>query len=444
MSAKAILIFLLTFSLCENLKAQDSSNARLPIRWDLQTCLVYAKENNIQLNNLRLDQKSSEQNLLMAKAARLPDVTGAYSHNLVHGNNVNSAGNILSRNSSSGSLSINSSWTIYNGGYLNKDIRQKDLSLEAAGLDVEEGENDITLQITQAYLAILLDKENILSLEDLVATSEAQVKQGQEQFKAGTIARKDLVQLEAQLANDKYTLTTAANTHRQDILTLKQLLQLPSEIPFDIVKPDTLMADRVVPPLADVQKAALENMPEIKSSELGVETSILELEKTKAAYRPALSIGAGLSTGYADGADPGFFNQLDNNFYQQIGVNLSIPIFTKRMNKTHVEQAKIGVEQAKLALNDEKLLLSQAVEQAYIDAVNAQSQFDAAEEQLNYTKESYRIASKQLEVGAVNMVEFLQQKNGYIQALQSYLQAKYSASLSSKIYEFYRDKWIEL
>jgi outer membrane protein len=78
------------------------------------------------------------------------------------------------------------------------------------------------------------------------------------------------------------------------------------------------------------------------------------------------------------------------------------------------------------------------VEQAYINVLNAQSQYDAAVEQLRYTQEAYRIANEQLKIGATNTTEVMVQKNLYIQALQSYIQAKYSSALYIRIYDFYR------
>ena len=68
---------------------------------------------------------------------------------------------------------------------------------------------------------------------------------------------------------------------------------------------------------------------------------------------------------------------------------------------------------------------------------NANSQFEAAKEQFDYTGEALRISNEALAQGTNNIVENLQQKNLYVQALQSFVQAKYTANLYSKIYNFY-------
>ncbi|MBO9731688.1 MAG: TolC family protein [Chitinophaga sp.] len=436
-----IFIFFLFFLLTGPLvRAQDSSFANLPTKWTLQQCFDYAGKNNIQLNSLRLSRLSTEQDLLLSKAAKLPNLTGTASQNLNGGKSINAAtGNSSYEVYTSGNYGVNSNVTLFQGGYLNYDIRQKNLLTQVAQLNIAQQINDITVLITQAYLNILLARENIVYVKDVVATSEAQVKQGQQQYDVGSIALIGLVQLQAQLSNDRYLLITAENQHRQNKLVLKQLLQLPSGYDFDITEPDTLISNRHLYALQEAQDSALANRPEIKSSQLGIDVANLDLAKAKTGYLPTLSAGGGLGTSYNGGGNNNaYFKQLDNNFYQQIGLTLSVPIFTRRVVKTNVEKAKLEVDQSKLTLQDTKTNLSQTIEQAYINVQNAQSQYDAAVEQLRYSQEGYRIASEQLKVGAANIVVFLQQKNLYIQALQSYVQAKYNAALTIRIYDFYR------
>ncbi|NLR78567.1 TolC family protein [Chitinophaga eiseniae] len=425
------------------LKAQDTTTVGLPAQWTLQQCFDYAMKNNIQLNSLRLSRLSAEQDLLLSRAAKLPNLNGTATQNINGGKSVGGTGSY--EITPSGAYGVSSNVILYQGGYLNYDIRQKSLQTQVAGLNVATQMNDITVLITQAYLNILLAGENIVYVKDVVATSEAQVKQGQQQYDVGTIALIGLVQLQAQLSNDRYLLTTAQNQYRQNKLVLKQLLQLPSSYNFEIVSPDTLISSTHLYALQEVQDSALANRPEVRSSELGVEVSSFNLAKAKTGYLPTLTAGGGLGSSYNGGSgSSSYFKQLDNNFYQQIGLTLSVPIFTRRVVKTNVEKAKIEVDQSNLTLNDTRINLSQTIEQAYINVLNAQAQYDAAVEQLKYSQEGYRIATEQLKVGAANIVVFLQQKNLYIQALQSYIQAKYNAALNIRIYDFYRGTPVKL
>jgi outer membrane protein len=419
-------------------RAQDSVSGGHPGRWDLQTCLDYATKNNIQLNLLRLSEKSAEQNYLLSRAARQPNLTGTVPITYTHSKNANPVvGGFQTQSSFAQSYSLGSSMVLYNGGYINQDIRQKNLEIQQANLSVLQSINSITLEIVQDYLAILLAKENVVYIQDLVNTSIAQVDQGKKEYDAGSIAKNAYIELQAQLATDRYNLVTAQSAVRQNKLLLKQLLQLPYQDSFDVVNPDTILSKEAVPNLDTVVGIALRDRPEIKSGQIGIDVSRYDLSKAKTGYLPILTASAELSTGYSNNSTDDYTRQLDNNFFQQVGLNLSIPIFTKRSVKTAVEQAKIEVEESKLNLLNTQTVLAQAIEQAYINVVNAQGQYDAAVEELRANQETFRIAGEQLKVGASNIVDYLQQKTLYTQAFQAYVQAKYNAALSIKIYDFY-------
>lgn len=417
------------------LKAQDTATA---IKWDLSTCLAYAAKNNLQLKSLQQTRLSNEQNLLLTKAAKIPSLSGSMSQSIVNSKNADPVvGGFQTQASFSSNYSLNSSVTLYNGGYLNNNIKQKEYILQASDFDVQAAFNNITIQITQAYLSILLVRENIVYLEELLNTSNAQLGQGRQRYDAGSISKKDFVQLEGQVASDQYNLVTARNAYRQNLITLKQLLQLGSAVAFDVVVPDTLYVSDVVTPLADAEQRAAVTRPEIKSGELNLRAAETGLELSKAGRKPAVSLSGALVTGYSDNKSDAYFSQLNNNFYQRAGLSMSIPIFTNRIARTNIEQSKIQIEQAKITLQGTRTTLDQAVEQSYIALLNARNQLNAAEVQLRVNKQTYDITNEQLKLGAINMVDLLQQKNLYVQALQAWIQARYSAILNHKVYDFY-------
>ncbi|OIQ68497.1 toluene efflux pump outer membrane protein TtgC precursor [mine drainage metagenome] len=192
-----------------------------------------------------------------------------------------------------------------------------------------------------------------------------------------------------------------------------------------------------------VEQMALQNRPEVKNSEMGVKIAQYGVDIARAGYKPILSAGGALNTGYATGQGS-FPYQLNNNFNQEVGLTLSVPIFTKRVVKTQVEEAKINVDQADLNLKNTRITLSQTVERAYLNVTNAKSQYNAALQQYNFNKEGYRIATEQLKIGAINTVDYSVQKNLFIQAQQAFIQAKYNELLTLKIYDFYRGIPIKL
>lgn len=426
-------ILLMSYALilfAKTLSAQETSLRA----WTLADCLNYAEENNITVNSLRLTKLTNEQNLIQSKAALLPDLTASTSHSFTN-TTVTSSGDGSSTNMN-GSLSLGSNLTLYNGGLLKRDIQQKKLQMTMSDLDIEEEKNSLYLQIIQAYNNILLDKETIIYAEDLVSSSQEQVKRMQTLYDAGSAARKELIQLEAQLANDRFTLVNAQNAEKQDKLNLKQLLQLPVEANFDIVKPDPSLRIEPIISQEQVLANALAYRPEIKNSLLDITNATLDVKNAKSGYLPSVSLYGGIGTSYGNNTSLGF-NNFNNNIYQQIGVTASIPIFSKKQNQTNVARAKIALQQANLNYANTKTIVSQAVESAYINANTAISQYQSSQEQLKYNEEAFNISGEELRIGSSNTAEYVQQKNQYVQAFQNFVQSKYSALLAVDIYNFY-------
>jgi outer membrane protein len=438
MSKIVVAIFIIIFFLNGPAQAQDSIVLQLPQQWTLQDCINYALKNNISVNTLQLSAQSSRQDLLQSKAALLPGVSGSVSQTMVNSKDADPVvGGFATQASFSSNYSISSSITLYNGGYLKNNIRSKDLSVQIANLNVQETKNDISLSIVQAYYNILLAKENQVSLEAVLTNSKAQLMQGQIKYNAGSIARKDLVQIESQVTSDEYNVVNAGNTVKLNSLTLKQLLQLPAGYEMHVEAPDTITLPQSAPALLNALEDAMTTRPEIKNKDLMIQLAKVELEKVKANVKPTISLNASMATGYSNSQDYRYVTQLNNNFYQSLGITVGFPIYSRRTNKTSIEKSKISIEQAKLSMLDTRTTLSQQVEQAYLNWQNAKSWLKAAEAQLNASRESYDITNEQLRLGAMNIVEWQQQKASYVQAVQSYIQAKYASLLNSKVYDFY-------
>ncbi|HEV8269832.1 MAG TPA: TolC family protein [Chitinophagaceae bacterium] len=440
------IILFIVLSQINSVTAQDTSFITSVVKLDLASAIAYAKQHNIQVNITRLDERLSEQDLLLSRAAKYPDLAGSATQSITHhkGNTNPVVGGFQTQSNLAGNYSLNSSWTLFRGGYLNYDIRSKTLQTEAANLNTSVVQNDITLQLTQAYLSILVAKEFIVYLQDLVKTSQAQYELGKTKFNAGSIAKKDLLQLEAQAASDQYNLVTGENQYRQNIVTLKQILQLPTTTGFTPVMPDTLIVEQALPSLLEAQRLASQNRPEVQYNELQIKIAETELQKARSGYKPTLSAGGSVSTGYSDNQDSKYFNQVNDNLFQRVGLTLSIPIFDNRTNKTNVERSKILIEQSKLTLEQTKTVLDQQVEQAYIAVLNSLAQYKAADVQLKANQQAYDISLEQLRLGAINTVDLLVQRNLYMQSLQNYVQAKYNSILNTKIYEFYMGQPIRL
>jgi outer membrane protein len=438
----SLFVLVITFTIASKMAIGQQTPASLS--WDIAHCFQYATANNIQITTSRLNALIAEQNTVLAQGQRIPTVSASASNTFTNANNdVTGNGTLTNQLSTNGAYSVNASIVLWNDGFNSNTIQQRHLQAQVANLAVQQFQNSLTLLITQAFLNILLAKENLIYINDVVQMSAARVQQGQLLYNAGSIAKNNLLQLQAQLASDKYLVIQTQNAILQNTLLLKQILQLPSESAFDIVTPDTIMVNNQLPLLTDVQALAQQAFPEIKMGQLGIDIAAFDISKAKAGFKPVLTANASIGTGYNDVltnntySKTGYFTQTGNNFYQRIGATLVIPIFSNHINQTNLAKANIGYKQANLYLQNYQLVLSQAIEQAYLNASNAQQAYVTANEQLVAVTETYRITNEEFALGGVNSFDVLLQRNLYIQAVQAFTQAKYTAVLQQKIYQFY-------
>jgi outer membrane protein len=342
-------------------------------------------------------------------------------------------------------VGLNAQVTLYGGSKINNTIKQNGLLVSQNSYYVEAAKNDISLQVTEAYLQALYYKEGITIAENNLKSSEAQATRSQALFDAGSIAMKDLADVKSQLASDRYTLVTAKNSYNQQVLTLKQLLEFEPDQSFDLAFPTQEQeAMIVIPDKYSVYKEALAIMPEIKSGKLATDVAALSLKIARAGYQPTLSMTGGLSTGYTNTQRYAFSEQFNNNFNQRLGLTLSIPIFSNLQTKTSVQNSRIAIQSAELDLTSSRKALYQKIENAHQQATAAQSEMEAAAAQSDASKVAYDLTQQQYTVGAANTVDLLVSQNTYLQAQQKYTQAKYTAILYYQLLQFYEGNPIKL
>lgn len=431
-----------------SLPADTLNAAKLPAQWDLQSCIDYALEQNISIRKNRVTAESTQIDVKTAKAALFPSLSFSTSQqvvnrpyqetsNMVSGNEIISSS---SKTSYNGNYGLNASWTLYNGSKRLKTIKQEQLNNQVAELDVATSENSIQESIAQIYIQILYAAESVRVNENTLQVSIAQRDRGQQLLDAGSIAKSDFAQLDAQVSADRYQLVTAQTTLQDYKLQLKQLLELDGESEMNIYLP-ALSDENVLTPLPtkrDIYVSALAIRPEIEAGKLNIEASELGIDIAKSSYFPTISLSAGIGTNHTSGSDFTFAEQVKNGWNNSIGVSVSVPIFNNRQTKSAVQKAKLQRETSMLSLLEEQKALYKTIEGLWLDANSAQQQYAAANAKLQSTQISYELISEQFNLGMKNTVELLTEKNNLLQAQQEQLQAKYMAILNAQLLKFYQ------
>ena len=406
-------------------------------RFSLDDCFRFAVANSYERKSMELTGKSLETTYEQSKQQRLPNLSASVGQNL--SNNENGW-------STSGNVGVGSSITIYQGGNINNTIEQNRLNLERNEVQLERYDNQLATQILQSFLTILGNQELLNYQLEVLNTSREQVKQGRVRHKVGSILESDLLLLEAQYYSDSNNVVDTRINIDNNLLDLKVLLSMNPTDELEIITPDTDNLDDLKETLPSEEEAvslAMEYMPDLRMSDYDIRLAEKSVDMARGNYFPSISANANVGMGMLS---------LDDNcnmkWYgtptESAGISMSIPIYSRGQTKANVKKSRIALEQAQLDYEQSTLSVRQTVVQAYRNVLSAYNAYKVSQVKENAYSKSFNAYNIQYQYGTITTVELLQQQNNYLNALNSYIQNKYSLLMKRKILDVYMGQPITL
>lgn len=416
-----------------------------PKQWTLRECCDYAVTHNITIKQRENQCRQQELQLSTAKNQRLPDLSGSVGQNFSFGRGLTADNTYSNTNTSSTSFSLGTSVPLFTGFQIPNQVKLSQLNLEAATADLEKAKNDIRMQVAQAYVQMLYDMEIADVAYRQVAIDSMQVVRLQALVDNGKASGVELSRQQATLANSRLTATQADNNQRLALLTLTQLLELPTPEGFAVVRPELsgLSGTTGIPSPDAIYADALGIKPEIAAQQLRLRATDHSIKIAQAGYLPSLSLSGGLGSNYYTtskfSSDP-FGTQLKNNFSQYIGLNLSVPIFNRFQTRNNVRNARLEQESQQLALDDTKKTLYKEIQQVYYNALNAEQRERSSSEAVASSNAAFVLMQAKYEIGMANITEFNEAKNVFLKAESDHVQAQYELLYQNALINFYRGR----
>lgn len=423
-------------------------------QWTLARCIEHARQNNIQIQKSRVSEDEGKLTLWQDRGALFPSLSFSTSQGLSYrpfeentaivqnGQVTNTSKKVTEQ----GSYGLTANWTIWNGGINYKNIKAQELQNQITSLSTQQSELTIQEQIAQLYVQILYSTEAKKVNEQLEQTAKSQYERGQQMMKHGQISKADLSQLEAQWRATQYNIvnseTQVLNYKRQ----LKSLLELPLDTPFDVT--GTVPTDEQVlapiPSAQSIYKEAVATRPEIRSAELGIDAADMNLDIARRGYYPTIGLSASAGDSHYSASNKSVGQQMKTNVNLSAALNLSVPIFDNRRNKTAVEKAKLQKINSQLDLQDKKNTLASTIENYWLNANSNQQRFLAARAKLQSAETTYELLNAQFNNGLKNIAELRQEHDNLLNAKQDELQSKYTTLLNMQLLKFYSGEEINL
>lgn len=438
------LVFIILFSL--SVQAQTK-------KWTLDECVKYAIDNNISIKQTELDTKTAAIDKKGAVGNFLPTLNSNASHSWNIGLNQDPTTGLL-RNQTTQYTSIGAGlgFDIYKGLQNQNTLRKANLSILAAKYQLTKMQEDVALNVANAFLQVLFNKENLKVQQEQKAISEKQFSRSEELVKAGSVPRGDLLDIKATVASNNQNVIAAENALLISKLSLAQLLQLKEFYDFDVAD-DTVPNDEnniLAQTPAAIYDKAKEQRTELKIAKTNLEIAEKNVTIAKGAFQPALQGFYNFNSriSYADTyanqngvivpqSAPPFAQQFSDNKGQTFGAQLSIPIFNGYSVRNNVERSKVSLEKSKIVVEQEELALQRNVYTAFTDAKGGLNAYESALTALEARQEAYNYAKEKYAVGMMNSFDFNQAQTLLTNAQSEVLRTKYDYIFKIKILEFY-------
>jgi outer membrane protein len=444
----------------------------------------YALANNISIKQADIQARIAKLTLGQSKLSQIPTLGFGTGLGINSGRSQNPTNYTLQTNTYLyNNFGLQTSVTLFNGFNLQNTIAANHYAWQAALASSDKLKNDISLNVANAYLQVLLGREQEEAARLQLRLSQSQLEITRKQVKAGSLPELNAAELESQVAQDSSTYITSSGNIIQAILTLKAYMDLDASVPFEV---DTPPVESIpIEKLSDLQpeavySLALNNQPLQKMDSFQVESARRTVKATKGARYPSLTMSGNLQTNYISTtqqqANPfltidtigrvvgsnnpvvndhaigytisnvktPYFSQLNQYFSQSIGINLNIPILNNGILRTNYAKSKLSLRNTELQRDQDNLTLKQNIYQAYTAAVTALQKFEANKITIAATQKSSEYAQKRYGVGMLNTIDLLTNENNYFNAKINLLSSQYDYVFKMKVLEFYKGLGIKL
>jgi len=397
--------------------------------WTLQKCIALGIENNLAIKIQQLEIKRNQKTKVSMLNELLPQVN-------LYGNQSYNFGSTIDP-STNGRVSSNIQ---YDNFYLSAQMNlldfskiaeaQKDkITIEIVMAEKEIIENEYKLQVLESFYQTLFTQELQKIQEIQLQNSKYNLDRISKEVTIGSKPKSDLYDIQFNYAQEE-----------KRFLETQQLLAIQKTQLFQLINYKDLNIETVVleHTIANLEND-LENLknPKIKAALLALEKSEKEINFQRANNLPTFSTFYQLASFYYKPLNQpeivveNFSNQIGNNKNQQVGVQISIPVFNGFKNNRAITAAKIDSEKSKLKIEQEKNSLYQQLELEQKNKKNLESIQAKLIEIENFARASFTTTQAKFTTGVIDVFSYSMAKNNWLtsqyEVIKNKLQLQYIA-----------------
>lgn len=436
------LVMLFLGALAATVKAQDT------ITMNLKDCMNYAVEHSTKMRVQQANNRDAQIDRRDAiLAAFTPQVSGNTYAYYNFGRSIDPETNTYTVVTSfhngyslSAGIELFNGFRAVNNLKITKTAQQMGLTKEQQTVD------QICLATMEAYCNVLYYTELEKALQGQVATAEKSLQLASRQEKLGQKSHADVVQMQSDLAERQYLLTTCHNNLNNAIITLKDVMFWPIEEPLKIdgsIAKQSLWVTAPVDAQTMVAQAQ-QSMPSVLLAEGTMKNAQLALKTAQWQLLPSLALYGGWSSSYftypgrTDYVPTPYFDQIKNNRGEYVQLSLNIPIYNRLSSHSNIAKRKNAYDRAQADYDQALRDVEAEVLRAVADRDGASDALKQAETRASLQEEAFALNGKRFEQGLISSIEYQTASNSYLNALAEQLNARLQYFIKNSVVNYYK------
>ena len=440
--SKLHILVMLFLGALATVKAQDT------ITMNLKDCMNYAVEHSTKMRVQQADNRDAQIDRRDAiLAAFTPQVSGNTYAYYNFGRSIDPETNTYTVVTSfhngyslSAGIELFNGFRAVNNLKITKTAQQMGLTKEQQTVD------QICLATMEAYCNVLYYTELEKALQGQVATAEKSLQLASRQEELGLKSHADVVQMQSDLAERQYQLTTCRNNLNNAIITLKDVMFWPIEEPLKIDGSIAQQSLLVTAPVdAQIMVAqAQHTMPSVLLAEGTMKNAQLALKTAKWQLLPSLALYGGWSSSYftypgrTDYVPTPYFDQIKNNRGEYVQLSLNIPIYNRLSSHSNIAKRKNAYDRAQADYDQTLRDVEAEVLRAVADRDGASDALKQAETRASLQEEAFALNGKRFEQGLISSIEYQTASNSYLNALAEQLNARLQYFIKNSVVNYYK------
>ncbi len=346
------------------------------IKQSVQTAL----ENNEGLKSQRVLLDNSYQNYLIQNGTALPNLS-------LSGTGTRSSNFDSNQDLDSYSISLNSSYMLFDFGSQNAKRRSALLLNNASELSFKKFENDVILNVVKVHLELFKAIKIVELFENSLEIRKQQFLAVKNRFDLGEATRSDLLRAKASISAAKAQLKVrkaSVKKFRERYKTLVGISSTSPSLPKMTTKEPIVLSDSI--------KVGLENDLTLKILKLEEQALKEELNSTEKSRLPNLSLSGALS--YGDSQSLGH-----NLSSGRISLTSNLTLYSGGQKKAQVKIASNKLAAKVIDIAVRKNLLKQNVTTKWLDLDALSSSATAKQEETDALNELYESVFEEWKLG---------------------------------------------